>query len=81
MQYIINTREDLDSIKTRQNMINLCLISKGQCQTMWINNVYPENYNTTEYSGEKLEPIREEVEDLTTITRFGFKKSDFQGMK
>jgi hypothetical protein len=38
--------------------------------------VYPENYGTSEYTGETLEPIWEDVEDLTTITLFGFTKED-----
>jgi hypothetical protein len=39
---------------------------------------YPEGYGKPEYEGEKLEPIWQDVEDLSTIERFGFKKEDFK---
>jgi len=37
---------------------------------------YPENYGTPEYTGEVIEPIWEEVENLDTIIRFGFTKEE-----
>lgn len=41
--------------------------------------VYPENYNDPDYDGPAIEPVWVEVEDLTTIERFGFTKGDFEG--
>lgn len=38
---------------------------------------YPEGYGAPEYDGPAIEPIWEDVEDLTTIERFGFTKADF----
>jgi len=43
--------------------------------------VYPEGYNQPGYDGPKLEPIWDFVEDLSTIERFGFVKSDFDNVK
>lgn len=40
---------------------------------------YPENYNEPDYDGPAIEPVWVEVEDLTTIERFGFTKADFEG--
>jgi len=37
---------------------------------------YPENYGEPGYDGPVVEPIWEEVEDLSLIQRFGFNKSD-----
>ena len=39
--------------------------------------VYPEGYNQPDYQGEKLNPIWQDVEDLSIISRFGFTKADF----
>jgi len=41
--------------------------------------VYPDNYNDPEYDGPTIDPVWVDVEDLTTIERFGFTKADFEG--
>lgn len=38
---------------------------------------YPENYSDPDYDGPTIEPVWVDVEDLTTIERFGFTKGDF----
>lgn len=38
---------------------------------------YPDGYGTPEYDGPVIDPIWEDVEDLSTIQRFGFTKADF----
>lgn len=38
---------------------------------------YPDGYGTPEYDGAVIDPIWEDVEDLSTIQRFGFTKADF----
>ena len=40
--------------------------------------VYPEGYGQPGYDGPAIEPIWEDVEDLSTIERFGFGKEDFE---
>jgi hypothetical protein len=39
---------------------------------------YPAGYGQPGYEGPQLEPIWEDIEDLSAITAFGFVKSDFQ---
>jgi hypothetical protein len=39
--------------------------------------VYPDEYNQPDYQGEKLNPIWQDVENLSIIERFGFTKTDF----
>ncbi len=36
------------------------------------------NYNEPDYDGATLEPIWTDIEDLSTIERFGFTKEDFE---
>jgi hypothetical protein len=40
--------------------------------------VRPEGYGQHDYEGEVIEPVWEDVEDLSTITSFGFTKADFK---
>ena len=39
---------------------------------------YPDNYNEPDYVGATLEPIWTDIEDLSTIERFGFTKEELQ---
>jgi hypothetical protein len=39
--------------------------------------VYPDNYNDPDYDGPAVDPVWVDVEDLSTIERFGFGKADF----
>lgn len=76
-KYIINSREDLDSIKGTSEYDEFMNFLKGSMLHRKNVQIYPEGYGTPEYSGPTLDPIWEIVEDLTTITRFGFTKEDF----
>ena len=38
--------------------------------------VYPEGYGQTGYEGPAIEAVWEDVEDLSTIERFGFTKAE-----
>lgn len=75
---VINTRDDLDAIAGTKEHDEFMQMLKGSMARKQDVQVYPENYNQPDYDGEKLEPIWEDVEDLTVITSFGFKKSDFK---
>lgn len=77
MKYVINTRDDLDSIKGTPEYDEFMTSLRGSMTHKRNVQVYPEGYGTPEYEGPELEPIWEEVEDLSTITRFGFTKADF----
>ena len=75
--YVINTREDLDAIIGTPAHAEFMAALKGSMTRKQDVQDYPENYNSPDYDGPKLEPIWEEVEDLSTIERFGFTKADF----
>jgi hypothetical protein len=78
MKTIINTREDLDAIVGTPEHEQFMQILKGSMTRKQNIQVYPDGYNQPDYDGEKLEPIWEDVEDLSMIERFGFTKADFE---
>ncbi len=77
MKYVINTRDDLEAINGTPEYDEFMAALKGSMTHKRNVQVYPEGYGTPEYEGPELEPIWEEVEDLSNITRFGFTKADF----
>lgn len=74
---VINTREDLDALIGTPEHDEFMAMLKGSMTRKQDVQVYPEGYNQPGYEGDKLEPIWEDVEDLSTIERFGFSKVDF----
>ncbi len=76
-QNLINTREDLDAIAGTEQHAEFMNYLAGTMTHKQDVQVYPEGYNQPDYAGEKLEPIWEDVEDLTTVHGFGFEKADF----
>ena len=77
MKTIINTREDLDAIVGTPEHTEFMQMLKGSMTRKQNVQVYPDGYNQPNYEGEKLEPIWQDVEDLSIIERFGFVKADF----
>lgn len=77
MKTIINTREDLDALIGTPEHTEFMQMLKGSMTRKQNIQVYPDGYNQPDYEGEKLEPIWEDVEDLSVIQRFGFTKADF----
>ena len=77
LKIIINTRADLDAIAGTPEHAEFMQSLKGSMTRKQDVQVYPDGYNQPGYEGPKLEPIWEDVEDLSTIERFGFTKSDF----
>lgn len=75
-QIIINTREDLDAVQGTPAHDAFMVYLKGSMTRKQDAAVYPEGYNTPGYDGDKVEPVWSDVEDLSTIERFGFSKSD-----
>lgn len=75
---VINTRTDLDAISGTPEHAEFMKALKGSMTRKQDVQVYPEGYNQPGYEGPKLEPIWEDVEDLSTIERFGFAKDDFK---
>lgn len=80
MTIIINTREDLDAIEGTPEYNDFIVKLKGSMTRKQNVQVYPDGYNQPDYQGEKLEPIWQDVEDLSVIERFGFTKTELEGM-
>lgn len=78
MRKQINSREDLDSIEGTQDHFDFMQLLKGSMTRKQNVQIYPENYGKPEYTGDAIEPIFVDIEDLSTIERFGFTKSDFE---
>ena len=77
---VINTREDLDAIAGTPEHAEFMRGLKGSMIRKEDQAVYPDDYNDPDYSGAKIDPVWVDVEDLSTIERFGFKKSDFENL-
>lgn len=75
-KHIINSRADLDVLQGTPEYDEFITKLKGTLTRKQNVQVYPEDYGTPEYSGPTLEPIWEDIEDLTTITAFGFTKEE-----
>ena len=76
---VINTREDLEILKESNpaEYANFMDYLKGSMTRKQDVAVYPEGYNQPDYEGDKIKAQWKDVEDLSTIERFGFTKSDF----
>ena len=76
---VINTREDLDALKESNptEYANFMEFLKGSMTRKQDAAIYPADYNQPDYAGDKIEPDWQDVEDLSTIERFGFTKADF----
>ncbi len=74
---IINTREDLDAIAGTPEHAEFMEFLKGSMTRKQDVAVRPEGYGQPDYEGAVIAPAWEDVEDLSTITRFGFQKKDF----
>ena len=75
--YVINTRADLDAIIGTPEHAEFMARLKGSMTRKQDVQVYPEGYNDPSYDGPKLEPVWQDIDDLSTIEAFGFTKADF----
>ena len=73
---IINTREDLDAIQGTPEHAQFMDFLRGSMTRKQNVAVYPDGYGQPGYEGESIEPVWQDVEDLSTIERFGFTKAD-----
>lgn len=76
---IINTRADLDAIAGMPEHAEFMAALRGTMTRKQNAQTYPEGYGKRGYEGPTLEPIWQDVEDLSVINAFGFAKSDFLG--
>jgi hypothetical protein len=77
---VINTREDLDAITGTPEHDEFMKSLKGSMTRKQDVAVRPDGYSQPGYEGEVIPPVWEDVEDLSTIERFGFTKADFEGL-
>ena len=75
---VINTRADLDAIVGTLEHAEFMTFLKGTMTRKQDVAVRPEGYGQPEYKGETIDPVWQDVEDLSTITSFGFTKADFE---
>jgi len=74
---LINTRADLDAIAGTPEHAEFMALLAGSMTRKQNVQTYPDGYGQPGYEGPTLEAIWEDVEDLSTIERFGFSKADF----
>lgn len=74
----INTRADLDSLLGTTAHAEFMAKLKGSMTRKQDVAVRPDNYNQPQYQGEVISPVWQDVEDLSTIEKFGFTKADFE---
>lgn len=77
---IINTRADLDALAGTPEHAEFMLFLKGSMTRKQNVQVYPDGYGQPGYEGPALELIWEDVQDLSTITAYGFVPADFAGV-
>jgi hypothetical protein len=77
---VINTREDLEAIAGTPEYDEFMRSLKGSMTRKQDVAERPDGYGQPEYEGPEIPPVWEDVEDLSTIERFGFTKSDFEGL-
>ncbi|MBU3640510.1 hypothetical protein [Polynucleobacter sp. Fuers-14] len=77
MATIINTREDLDAIAGTPEHDQFMSYLKGSMTRKQDTAIYPDGYGKVDYAGAVVAPVWADVEDLSTITSFGFTKADF----
>ena len=75
---VINSREDLDALAGTPEYAEFMARLKGSMTRRQNVAVYPEGYGQPGYEGPAVEPIWEDIEDLSTIERFGFTREDFE---
>lgn len=73
---VINTRADLDAIQGTPEHAEFMARLRGSMTRKQDTAVRPDDYGKPEYTGEAIPPVWEDVEDLSTITRFGFTKAE-----
>jgi len=74
---VINTRADLDSIRGTQAHADFMAYLNGSMTQKKNVAIYPDGYGQPGYEGDTVNPVWEEVEDLSVIEQFGFTKADF----
>lgn len=74
---VINTRADLDAIAGTPEHDEFMNYLRGTITYRRDMQAYPEDYGQPSYDGPTLAPVWQDMEDSSTIERFGFTKEDF----
>ena len=75
-QSLINTRADLDALIGTPEHAEFMISLKGTMARKQDTATYPDGYGKPGYTGPAVAPVWVDVEDLSTIVRFGFGKGD-----
>ena len=78
LKSVINTRADLEALAGTEAYRDFIERLKGSMTMRVDQAAYPENYGQPDYDGDPIDPVWVEVEDLSTITRFGFSKAELE---
>lgn len=79
-KFIINSRADLDAIEGTAEHGLFIEALKGSMTRRENQAEYPENYFDDDYDGDTIDPVWVDVEDLSTIERFGFTKEEIMAL-
>jgi hypothetical protein len=72
----INSREDLDSLAGTPRHAEFISLLKGSMVQRRNQAVYPEGYGQSGYTGPEVAADWVDVEDLSTVERYGFTKTE-----
>lgn len=72
----INSRADVEALRGTPAFAQAITALAGS-MTITVNVAeYPEGYGTDEYEGPEIDPVWDEQEDLSSVERLGFTKSE-----
>lgn len=75
--HLINTRVDLDALAGTPEHAEFMAFLRGSMTRKQDTAIYPAGYGMPGYTGAAVAPVWADVEDLSTIVRFGFGKAAF----
>jgi hypothetical protein len=81
MTIIINTRADLEMLKSDTTSYKAALEKLKSSMTAKTDTAtYPDGYGQAGYTGNTVDPIWADTEDLSSIERLGFTKDEFEAL-
>lgn len=80
LSIVINSREDLDSLAGTPRHAEFISLLKGSMVQRRNQADYPEGYGQSGYTGPEVAADWVDVEDLSTIERFGFTRAEMDAL-
>lgn len=74
--FTINSRADLDALEGTPEHAEFMKLLKGSMTRKQDVAVRPDNYASPEYVGDVIPPLWVDVEDLSTLAKYGLEKRD-----